>query len=134
MKKTFTLLAIATVLTTVSFAQYHHQRDDNDRDRQVAANDNRYRNGYERGRGTYYFSAKEKNMQIFSITKEYNHRIESVKHRFFMRRAKKEQLICSLELQRDAEIRSVVAKFTDRRNLFDRSDNWGQGHDRRNNW
>ncbi|MEP7142404.1 MAG: hypothetical protein ABI707_06025 [Ferruginibacter sp.] len=136
MKKTFTLLAVAALLTSASFAQDGRQRDNNygnDRGREVASN-NHEGNGYGRPRGTYYFSSREKDMQIFSINREYNHKIESVKHKFFMGRSKKEQLVCSLELQRDAEIRSVIEKFNDRRNLYDARDNRHNDHDRRNNW
>src|SRR3954452_21958042 len=130
MKKAVTLSTIAVLIAASSFAQYGRDRDDNyenNRGREVTVND-RGGHGYGRERGTYYFTAKEKDMQIYSINREYNSRIESVRHRFFMGRAKKEQLICSLEVQRNAEIRSVIERFNDRRNQFvyrDRDrDNW----------
>ena len=130
MKKTFTLLAIAAFLTSASFAQNNHRNNDyeNNNKQEIAGN------GYGRESGTYYFSEKEKNMQIFAINKEYNKKIESVKHKLFMGRSKKDQLVCSLEMQRDAGIRFVIAKFTSKRNLFDGRDNRSHGHDRRHNW
>ena len=134
MKKTFTLLAIATVLTTASFAQYDRPHGNYDRDREIAATNNRDGYGHGRERGTYFFSAKDKEAAIYSINNEYRRKIESVKHRFFMGRAKKEQILYSLEMQRSAEIRNVISKFNDRRNLYDRRDDWGHDRGRKNNW
>lgn len=137
MKKTITLLATAAMFTTASFAQHNQHRDNNygnDRDRGGVVNNNRDRNDYGNERGTYYFSAREKNMQISSINNDYYRRIESVKNKFFMNRSKKERLICSLEMQREAEIRSVIAKFNDRRNRFDRRDKRDHDYDKRNKW
>ncbi|MEO6547924.1 MAG: hypothetical protein ABIN94_07980 [Ferruginibacter sp.] len=138
MKKSFTLVAIAALITTGSFAQFGHSRDNNyDQGRDVVVNNGH--GGYGRDkdrreeRGTYFFTAREKDMQLFSINREYGNRIESVRHKFFMSRGKKEQLIYSLEQERSAEIRSVWAKFNDRRNLFNR-DNGHNGRDRRSNW
>ncbi|MCW3094151.1 MAG: hypothetical protein JWP81_5220 [Ferruginibacter sp.] len=134
MKKTFTLAAIAALITTATFAQNGHSRDNNyDRGRDVVVNNDRDGYGYGKERGTYYFSARERDMQVFSINREYSNKIESVRNRLFMGRGKKEHLIYSLELQRNAEIRGVMAKFNDRRNLFNR-DNGRGGRDRRSNW
>ena len=135
MKKAVTLSTIAVLIAASSFAQYGRDRDDNyenNRDREVTVNNHGGRD-YGRMRGTYYFTAREKDMQIYSINREYNRRIESVKHRFFMGRERKEQLICSLELQRNAEIRSVIGRFNDRRNLFVYRDNVHRDRDR-NKW
>ena len=135
MKKALSLSTIAVLIAASSFAQYGRDRDDNyenNRGREVTVNNHGGRE-YGRERGTYYFTAKEKDMQIYSINREYNRKIESVKHRFFMGRVKKEQLICSLELERNAEIRSVVERFNDRRNLFVYRDN-GHGDRDRNRW
>ncbi|MEJ7589503.1 MAG: hypothetical protein WKI04_18280 [Ferruginibacter sp.] len=121
MKKAFTLLAIAALVTTASIAQRHGDDDYcNDRGREVAANHHGGGNDYGRGRGTYIFTEREKNMQLFSINREYNGRVESVKRKLFMGRAKKEQLIWSMELQRNGDIRSVRATFDDRK-PFDNS-------------
>ncbi|MEO5894041.1 MAG: hypothetical protein ABIQ31_27535 [Ferruginibacter sp.] len=136
MKKTFTFLAIAVLSASALFAQ-NNSRDNNyggGRGRDVVVND-RGGNGYGRDRGTYYFTAKERDTEIFSIRREYGKRIESVRHKLFMGRSKKEQLICSLELQRDSEIRSVIEKFNDRKNLFGRDNRHDDdNHDRRHKW
>lgn len=137
MKKTFTLLAIAALISSTSFAQGNYPRDNNygnDRGRDVVVNNNGDRNGYGKGRGVYYFSPRERDMQIKSINIDYNRRIESVSRKFFMNRSKKQQIIYSLDLQRDAEIRSVIAKFNDRRNRFDGRDSRYDDRGRNNRW
>lgn len=136
MKKTITIFATAAILSTASYAQYHEQRDNNygnNQGREVAVNNNRDRNnsGYERS--TYYFSARERDRQISAVNNRYYWKIESIKNKFFMGRSRKAQLIYSLQLQRDAEIRSIFAQFNDRRNQFNRGDNRYDGHDKRNN-
>src|SRR4051812_26832135 len=135
MKKAVTLSTLAVLIAASSFAQYGRDRDDNyenNRGREVTVN-NRGGRDYGRERGTYYFTAREKDMQVYSINREYNRRIESVRHRFFMGRDRKEQLICSLELQRNAEIRSVIERFNDRRNRFVYGD-YGHRDRDRNKW
>ena len=121
MKKTFTLLSIAILLTSGLFAQQNGHRGYHD------GNDNDYAvNNDWRGRGDrggYYFTDREKDMQIRSINREYNGKIQSVKHRWFTGRERKQQMIWSLEQQRQAEIRSVYARFNDPRNRYERQDN-----------
>lgn len=133
MKKSLTLFAIAALLSSASFAQYNHPRNDN-YDRDMAVNNNRERNGYGSDKGTYYFSTKEKNAQITAINKQYYRSIESVRNKMFMSRAKKERTIYSLEMQRDAEIRAVYARFNDRRNRIDGRDDRYNDYDRRSKW
>ncbi|MEO6731025.1 MAG: hypothetical protein ABIN01_07390 [Ferruginibacter sp.] len=133
MKKSLALFAIAALLSSASFAQYNHRRNNN-YDRDMAVNNNRERNGYGSDKGTYYFSAKEKNMQIAAINKQYYRSIESVRKKMFMSRSKKERMIYSLEMQRDAEIRSVYAKFNDRRNRGDERDDRYNDYDKRSKW
>ena len=130
MKKTFTLLSIAMLLATGLFAQQNGHRGYRD------GNDNDYAvNNDWRGRGDrsgYYFTDREKDMQIRYINREYHGKIQSVKHRWFMGRERKQQVIWSLEQQRQAEIRAVYAKFNDPRNRYGRRDNRRHDHDRRN--
>ncbi|GEM_PF-758102 len=137
MKKTFTLLAIAAFISSASFAQGNHSCDNNyrnDRDRDVAVINNGDRNGYGKNRGAYYFSPRERDMQIKSINIDYNRKIESVNRKFFMNRSKKQHIIYSLDVQRDTEIRSVIAKFNDRRNRFDGRDRRYDDRGRNNKW
>ena len=134
MKKAFTLLAMAALFTAASFAQYNDNNYGKSRDRDAAVNNNRDRKGNGIERGKYYFSAREKNGQISIINRDYYWKIESVKNKFFMGRSKKERLVHSLKMQRNAEIHSVIARFNDRRNRFNQRDNNYNERDRRNNW
>ena len=125
MKKTFTLFAMAAIISSASFAQYNQPGNKsygNNRDRDVVVNNDRDRGGPGYDRGTYYFTAREKDRAINSINRDYFRKIESVKNKFFVSRYKKEQKIYSLQMQRDAELRSVAQKFKDRRNLSNRRD------------
>ena len=144
MKKTFTFLATVVLMTTVAFAQNNgnHQRDNNygtnangrNNPHDVVINDNHRRGGGydDRGSRGYYFSERKKNMQIAQINKEYFHRIQSVKSKFFMGRHQKERIINSLQAQRDSEIRSVLIRFNDRDNRYDRRYDHYDDHDRKN--
>jgi len=119
MKKIFTLL-ISTAMLSTAFAQYG-QKDQRDRGRDndvYASNNHRDNDHYDKGYGTYVFTAKEKNMQIEQIYREYNYKIQSVKNKPFMAWFQKKRLINSLEAQRDAEICQVNDKFNSPKNLF----------------
>ena len=125
MKKTFTLFAMAAIISSASFAQYNQPGNKsygNNRDRDVVVNNDRDRGGPGYAIGTYYFTAREKDRAINAINRDYFRKIESVKNKFFVSRYKKEQKIYSLQMQRDAELRSVAQKFNDRRNLSNRRD------------
>lgn len=126
MKKIFTLI-FATAMLSTAFAQYG-QRDDRDRGR----NDDVYASnkGYGKSYGTYVFTAREKNMQIEQIYRDYNYKIQSVKNKPFMGWFQKKRVISNLEAQRDAEICQVNDKFNSPKNLFN---SYGRrdGHDRR---
>ena len=117
MKKIFTLLFTTTMLST-AFAQYG-QKDQRDRGRDndvYASNNNRDKDHYGKGYGTYVFTAREKNMQIDQIAREYNYRIQSVKNKPFMAWFQKKRQIANLEAQRDAEICQVNDKFNSPKN------------------
>ena len=132
MKKSFTLLAIAALITSATFAQYNHPRDNNydQRDNNygnnnggdVVINNDRDRRGYENNRSTYYFTPRDRDFRISAINNDYTRRIESVRNKFFMGRGKKENIIYTLQMQRNDDIRAVVAKFNDRRNIFSERD------------
>ena len=89
----------------------------------------------------YVYTAREKDMDIFQINREYDRKIQTVKNRFFMPRVKKDQIIYQLEFQRKDEINDVLARFNSRKNRFDGYDqgskDWnrhGNDHDQRRNW
>lgn len=131
MKKIFTFLITIAMLGTAS-AQYG-QKDKRDYDNQkdVAVNDFNHKPGkdYDGFRNTYYFTAREKDMQIAQINREYDYRMQSVRNKFFMSWHQKKRQINFLQEQRDKEIRIVMAKFYDRRNLF-----INHGRKNRHNW
>jgi hypothetical protein len=133
MKKTITLLAMAALVSSATFAQYNHSGGNSgyNKGREVVVNSDRDRGGYHGDRDSYFFSEREKDMQIASINREYYRKSESVKDKFFMSRYKKEQLLYSLKMERDAEVRSVFEKFNDRRNKFGPSDDRFDRHDGR---
>lgn len=120
MKKIFTLLVSIAMLST-AFAQFGQkgQRDyDNSKD--VAVNDFSHRpdktdDWY---RGEYYFTPRERDIEIARINREYDYRIQSVKNRLFMNGFQKRLQISYLQNQREKEIESVFAKFNDRKNKF----------------
>jgi hypothetical protein len=128
MKKIFTLL-FATAMLSTAFAQYG-QKDQRDRTKEndvYVSNDNRgydkndndfdrYDKGY--GRGAYIFTAREKNMQIAQINREYDYKIQSVRSRFGIGWYQKKRIINNLEEQRENEIRQVMFKFNSPKNKF----------------
>lgn len=130
MKKIFTLL-FATIMLGTAFAQYGQkdQRDRSNNNDVYAANNNWGNDHYGKGYGTYVFTAREKNMQVAQINREYDYRIQSVKNKPFMAWFQKKRQINDLELQRDAEIRQVMAKFNSPKNKFG-----DYGHDDRKRW
>ncbi|MBK7374247.1 MAG: hypothetical protein IPJ02_01335 [Chitinophagaceae bacterium] len=122
MKKMFTLL-ISGLMFTTAFAQNGPKEEWNGKDRYDDPKDEGSKSfdKYDKhdGRGnTYYFTAREKDMQINRINREYDNRILAVQSRFFMSRYDKMRQVRFLEEQRNREIRMVMDKFYDRRNKF----------------
>lgn len=122
MKKIFTMM-IAAMMINSAFAQYGQKEDRNVREREdIAKADGRP--GYDRydrhdDRGnTYYFTEREKDMQINQINRAYDYKIRSVQNRFFMSWYEKKRQVKLLEQQKDCEIKAVMDKFYDKRNMF----------------
>jgi len=122
MKKIFTMM-IAAMMVTSAFAQYEQKEDWNGKDRNdIAKADGK--NSYDRydkhdDRGnTYYFTPREKDMQIAQINRNYDYKIRSVQNKFFMGWFEKRRQVKFLEQQRDCEIKAVMDKFNNRNNLF----------------
>jgi len=119
MKKIFTLLFTSAMLTS-AFAQYD-QKDDwnkNNKDDVYARGDRHRHDNDDRFNGGYYFTAREKEMQIAQICRDYDYKIQAVKNKFFMSWYEKRRQIEFLKDQRDREIKCVNDKFYDRRNKF----------------
>ena len=116
MKKILVLLITATMVSS-AFAQYGNQRD-------AVFNNGRYEHERNNNRNSNYysFSARERDMQIDQINREYDRKEREVRNRLFVSRSKKEKLMWELQEQRRNEIRNVYAKFNDRRNRYDDND------------
>lgn len=130
MKKTTTLFAIAILLSAATFAQRNQSHD---RGYDVVMNEHDH-GDRSFDRGTYYFSPRERDMEISAINREYFNKIQSVKGRIFMSHGKKEQIIRMLEMQRSKEVRSVLNKFNDRKNRYDRSHDRYDDHGGKGKW
>ena len=130
MKKMFTLLFASAMLST-AFAQ-NNQRDQRywDKENDVyKPNDNRCYDkqdngnyGYgKHGNGhndRYVFTARDRDMQIERINRNYDYKIRSIRNQYFMNRYQRIQQIRFLEEQRDNEIHEVMRRFNDQRNQF----------------
>ena len=129
MKKTI-LLLVTVISISTTFAQYggNQQRGNHD----VVINTSNKDYGYDRG--TYFFSARDKDMQIAQINRDYDKKIQSVKMKFFMGRFQKDKMISNLQVQRNSEISAVNAKFYDRKNLFNQQGKKFDDRDKKHNW
>jgi hypothetical protein len=127
MKKTITFL-LSVALMSSAFAQYNNNQQ-RDRDNNYGYNKTHDRdNGYDKGGKFYFFTARERDMQIAQINREYAGKMQSVRSRFLMGRRQKERQLSILEQQRNEEVRLVWMKFNDRMN---RGDGWDKKNDRK---
>ena len=131
MKTLFTLLFTMALFGT-TWAQYG-QNGHRDRDRYddvYAPHNNR---GYDRhhngGNGSYFFSPRERDMQIAQINRDYEYKIYSVKNKPYMGWYQKKRIINNLEAERDEQIFQVIRKFKNQRNQFG-----DHGRRERRNW
>jgi hypothetical protein len=108
MKKVFALVFALGAMTAV-FAQRGNDRRDESRDvilgqpNRNIYDDHRNNNGY--------YSIRERDAQIERINREYNWRIESVKHDRYLRKAERKRQIRILENERDARIREAMERY-----------------------
>ena len=126
MKKTILLLASVLLVGASSFAQFNNKQMGHDKDYGYNKPDDKFDRGHSK---TYFFTAKERDIQINQITKDYAKQIQSVKMKFFMNRMAKQRQIQMLEFKRDKEISQVWAKYNDKDNLGD-----GRGRGRGGKW
>jgi hypothetical protein len=128
MKKIFTLLFSTALFTTAAFAQYGHRdrHDDvyvNQQTDIMVTYGNRYdkdfgRDGKRFGRGAYVFTARERDIAIYQINREFSYRIQGVRNKFGMSWFHKKRIINNLEMERDAEIAEVWRMFNSKKNKF----------------
>lgn len=111
MKKIFTLLVSVTLFAS-AFAQYNNGGNKDFGKSRDAVYSDRYNNDHDRGGNSYSFSAKERDMQIAQINREYDRKVMEVRNRWFMSRFKKEQLIHRLNEERNDEIKRVYSKYS----------------------
>jgi hypothetical protein len=124
MKKIITLL-FSLGAFTISFAQYDHQRNNDDRnyrtenkrDDQYAGSSNgdRYDNRDDRDRRHFdkgnYYSAKERDFQIEKINREFDSRIQAIQCDRYLRRRAKKAAIRNAEIERSGQIQMVNERF-----------------------
>lgn len=116
MKKTILLLATVFAVGT-SFAQYNNKQVGHDKD---FGYNKGYDDKFDKGRSKiYFFTGKERDMQIAQIRSEYAKQIQQVKSKFFMSRMAKQRQVQQLEQCRDKAISQVWAKYNDRNNKGD---------------
>ena len=106
MKKIFTLL-FAVGLFTMAQAQPGRGRTDV---KIVVGSNPNY--------GNDFGNERRLKMEINSINREYDYKIQKVRNNFFHSRWEKQRLINQLENQREREIRMAYAKF--KNNRYDR--------------
>ena len=120
MKKIFTLLVLSTAMLSTAFAQYGQRDRSTDVYVSIDKHDNGFGKDFDKGygRGSYIFTAREKDMAIAQINREFAYKIQSVRNRFGMSWFQKKRMINNLEEQRDAEISLVMRKFHSPKNKF----------------
>jgi hypothetical protein len=122
MKKIFTLLVSVGVLSSVAFAQPGAGKK-NDRDNRYANSHNSKRDdrGFDNRKkdAFYFFTPRERDMQIASINREYDYKLNAVRKKFYLFPGEKKKALRNLELQRKSEISWVVNKYNDPRNKGD---------------
>lgn len=130
MKKIITLVA-SVILVATAFAQPNGRAYGHDKNRDVVYNDSRYdrnddRRDDRRNNG-YYFTKRERDVQVSQINRAYDRQINSVNSKWFASNGKKQRMIRELENERRFEIRKVYEKYNNRLNRAD-------DNDRRKNW
>jgi hypothetical protein len=124
MKKIFTLLVSVTLFAS-AFAQYKTggQKDagyNNGKD--GIYNDGRDKKDDRRSNDYNSFTARERDMEIAQINRDYDRQVRDVRSSRYLSRAKKEKMIRKLDVQRSNEIAKVYAKFNARNNRYDDRD------------
>lgn len=125
MRKIITLLFVSAMLTS-AFAQYDPKNKWNKNNKDDSySKDGKYDEGDDyRYKNSYYFTPRERDMEISRINREYDYRIQSVKNKYFMNWYQKKRQIEFLKDQREREIRRVYARFNDRRNKYHMHTRW----------
>ena len=123
MKKTILLLATVLLVGT-SFAQYGNKQQGNNDYAYNKGRDDKFHKPVVK---TYFFTAKERDIQIAQINKDYDKQIKTIKMKFFMNRAAKQRQVQMLEQKRDKEISLIWMKYNDKDNRGDGRGGRGNG-------
>jgi hypothetical protein len=124
MKKIFTLLFSVTMFAS-AFAQYKTggQKDGGYNNGKDAVYNNGWDKKDDRRSNDYNsFTAKERDMEIAQINRDYDRQVRELKTSRYLSRAKKEKMVSKLEAQRSSEIAKVYAKFNARNSRYDDKD------------
>ena len=116
MKKIFTLLLGIASISIASAQSHNQQRHENGNHRDIILGQSNVHKSNNASYGSYSFSSKEKDAQIKMIRKHFNQEIKSVKKQRHLRAAEKSRKVRQLELQRDAQIKKVQARFSSNKN------------------
>lgn len=114
--KTFFTLLFSMAMFSTAFAQYGQKGQRDKHDDIYVSNNKDF--GHDKNFGGYYFTPRERDMEIAQINREYGYKIQSVKNKPFMGWFQKKRIINNLEAQRDDEIAQVIRKFKSPRNKF----------------
>lgn len=123
--KTILTLALATFITTATFAQYRersHDRDDWQRDRNVV-----YRND----------RMSDREVMIRRINQKYDFKIREVQRNRYMNHRQKRRAIRDLEIRRKHELEQASHRYNNRRYQKGKSGRYNRDYTRRNdrkNW
>jgi len=146
MKKIFTL-AFALGTFTLAMAQPGNRGNQQQQTRTTQPDQRDFNKGYDNGKTVSYdnrdgrhddrfddrFSMERKrDMEIASINREYDYKVQRVRNSFFLFRFEKQRQVSMLEQQRQYEIRKVYAKYADRRGGYNDWDNRNNNNGRDN--
>ena len=129
MKKMFTLIAALGIFAFTQAQSGYSNNRQGDQRGYNNGNSTYYNNGYQDNNRRFdndNFSS-DKDRTIARINREYDEKIERVRHNFFMSWREKQRRISFLEQQRQQEIRMVYFRNHDRDDRFgdrDRRDRW----------
>ena len=113
MKKIFTLLLAAGVITT-SFAQSNHQNGDKKGTQQVTNTETKKMETHRDA--VYTFSAKEKQMQLAKVNHDFDAKVKSIVSNRGISKSMKKPLIQKAQAEKAQKIRDVNAKFDSKNN------------------
>lgn len=111
MKKMFTLILLATGTIQFATAQFKNQPVFAYNDKKHAGIDDRSSATFDKHGNDAYFSFKEKQEKLQRIDREFDQKIDFVKHNWRLNRREKSRQTDMLQMQRKNEINRVEYEF-----------------------